>query len=87
MGKGTRIFQTKDEVIFYPTSAEEFENLWSSYFDLDKDYDIIKRRLAEKDILTLAEAVKFAPGIRILRQEPWNVLYPLSFHKQTNSTY
>ncbi|NLK97700.1 MAG: N-glycosylase [Epulopiscium sp.] len=82
-GKVLRIFQTKDEVIFYPTSAEEFENLWSSYFDLDKDYDIIKRRLAEKDT-HLAEAVKFAPGIRILRQEPWECLisFIISQNKQ-----
>ncbi|NLM13837.1 MAG: N-glycosylase [Epulopiscium sp.] len=82
-GKVLRILQTKDEIIFYPTSPEEFENLWSSYFDLDKDYDIIKQHLAEKDI-HLAEAVQFAPGIRILRQEPWECLisFIISQNKQ-----
>lgn len=82
-GKVLRILQTKEEIILYPTSAEEFENLWSSYFDLDKDYDIIKRHLAKKDI-HLARAVQFAPGIRILRQEPWECLisFIISQNKQ-----
>lgn len=81
--KVLRIIQTEDEVIFYPTNTEEFESLWIPYFDLNRDYDIIKRYLTKKDI-NLANAVKFAPGIRILQQEPWECLisFIISQNKQ-----
>ena len=69
--KVLRIIQTEDEVIFYPTNTEEFESLRIPYFDLNRDYDIIKRYLTKKDI-NHANAVKL-PGIRILQQEPWSV--------------
>lgn len=81
--KVLKIVQTGDEIIFYPTSTKEFENLWIPYFDLDRDYDIIKRHLAKKDD-HLAHAVDFAPGIRILQQEPWECLisFIISQNKQ-----
>ncbi|WP_058486089.1 DNA-3-methyladenine glycosylase family protein [Defluviitalea phaphyphila] len=77
------IVQNEDEIIFYPTSIKEFENLWIDYFDLKRDYDIIKQRLAKIDKY-LFNAVKFAPGIRILNQDPWECLisFIISQNKQ-----
>lgn len=46
---------------------------WHRYFDLDRDYDIIRRELCEREPL-LKEMSAYAPGIRILQQEPWEAL-------------
>lgn len=46
--------------------------LWEEYFDLTTDYDAIRRTLSLDP--TLAHAITFAPGIRILRQDPWEAL-------------
>jgi len=81
--KVLKILQTDEEVIFYPATIEDFKNLWISYFDLNRDYDIIKQRLAEKDQY-LNKAIDYAPGIRILNQDPWECLisFIISQNKQ-----
>ena len=33
-----RVKQTADRLIFYNTTADEFENTWKEYFDLSRDY-------------------------------------------------
>ena len=47
--------------------------LWRSYFDLDLDYGAIRRELSSLSP-ELETAASFAPGIRILRQDPWEAL-------------
>ena len=82
-GKVLKILQTDESIIFYPSSIEEFNNLWIYYFDLNRDYDIIKRCLAAKD-KHLFNAINYAPGIRILNQDPWECLisFIISQNKQ-----
>lgn len=58
------------------TTQEEFEYFWKEYFDLNRDYGAVKKRLAEKDPV-LKAAVKYAWGLRILNQGPWETI--LSF--------
>ena len=42
------------------------------YFDLDRDYGEIKRRVADDDVMK--KAVEFGHGIRILKQEPLEMI-------------
>ncbi|NCB63923.1 MAG: DNA-3-methyladenine glycosylase 2 family protein [Clostridia bacterium] len=52
---------------------EEFETFWRAYFDLDADYGAWRRAVdAEDDYLT--QAAEYGSGIRILRQDPWEML-------------
>lgn len=51
---------------------EDFQQVWYDYFDLDRDYDHIKKAVATDDVMK--KAVDFGNGIRLLRQEPWEVL-------------
>ena len=46
---------------------------WRRYFDLDLDYASIREELSALSP-ALAEAAAYAPGIRILSQEPWEAL-------------
>lgn len=54
------------------------------YFDLDLDYDGVKKILSRDK--NLAEAVIFAPGIHILRQDPWEALGSFIFSSNNNIT-
>jgi len=68
MGKLLHIFKNGDETVFENTSKDDFENIWKSYFDFGRDYKTVKDRLSAMDN-TLLDAVKYAPGIRILKQD------------------
>jgi N-glycosylase/DNA lyase len=60
-------------ITFYGVSPEDWTQIWAPYFDLDTDYGAIRQRLCALEPV-LEEAASFAPGIRILRQEPWEAL-------------
>ena len=49
---------------------------WRAYFDLDRDYAAIREALSASGPV-LAKAAAFAPGIRILQQDPWEALCSL----------
>ncbi|WP_411682433.1 DNA-3-methyladenine glycosylase family protein [Clostridium thailandense] len=61
----------KKDVIIYNTSEEDFKNIWSNYFDLYRDYSDIKGELSKDSILE--KSVKFGHGIRLLRQDPFEL--------------
>lgn len=60
-------------VIFYNTNISEVDEVWSPYFDLETSYSYIAEKLSAKDEF-MAKAVAFGEGIRILRQDPWEML-------------
>ena len=63
-----RIKQEKDTLTFFDTSKEDVVEFWIHYFDLDKDYKVIKNYLRRKDE-KLRPIIKDKWGIRILNQD------------------
>ncbi|MBE6024063.1 MAG: DNA-3-methyladenine glycosylase 2 family protein [Cellulosilyticum sp.] len=59
--------------IIYNTNISELDEVWIPYFDIDTDYDKIASKLAQKDS-HMAKAIDFGKGIRILHQDPWEML-------------
>jgi N-glycosylase/DNA lyase len=53
-------------------STEDFETIWRNYFDLDRDYEKIRRQLCIDDFMQ--KATDYGAGIRILRQDKWEAL-------------
>ena len=80
-GKVLNVRKKGSDVILSNTNKEDFENIWYKYFDLDRDYDKVKDKLAEDDIMK--EAIKFGSGIRILKQDSWETL--ISFITSANN--
>lgn len=80
-GKVIEVSKRDEDVILYNTTAEEFNNIWVDYFDLKRDYTAIKEELSN-DVL-LKDAVQFGHGIRLLQQEPFEIL--LSFIISSNN--
>lgn len=64
-------------------SREDLDEVWNTYFDLSEDYALIRRELSGLSPV-LAEAAAFAPGIRILRQEPWEALCSFVLSQNNN---
>ncbi len=73
--------QTKDRIRFY-CSIDEFNSIWVNYFDLNRDYSKI-HSLATGDKF-LEDAIQYGRGIRILRQEFWEVVVSFIISQQNN---
>jgi N-glycosylase/DNA lyase len=70
-GKVIEVEKKDNDVKIYNINEEEFNNVWCDYFDLKRDYKIMKDKF-EKDPL-LKKSVDFGHGIRILQQEPFEL--------------
>lgn len=64
-------------------SREEFEEFWKSYFDLDSPYEEYISGIDEND-LYLKQAAAFGRGIRILRQDVWEMIITFLLSQQNN---
>ena len=60
------------ESVFISGGPEDFEKIWRGYFDLDRDYAEIRRRLCVDEFM--CRAAGYGSGIRILRQDRWEAL-------------
>ncbi|WP_053955829.1 DNA-3-methyladenine glycosylase family protein [Inediibacterium massiliense] len=68
-GKILNVYKDGEYIIFDQTTKDDFINLWMNYFDLKRDYGMIKENLSKDPILK--EAIKHGQGIRILNQDEW----------------
>lgn len=64
-------------------TKEDFEKIWFDYFDLSLDYGKIREEISRIHPV-LEEATKYAPGIRILRQEPYEALCTFIISQNNN---
>lgn len=54
-------------------SKKEYDSFWKNYFDLNTDYSVFRNAIPKNDKY-LRNAASFGKGIRILRQDPWEML-------------
>ncbi|MFI3206640.1 MAG: DNA glycosylase [Clostridia bacterium] len=73
----------EDSELVLSCTKDEYETIWKKYFDIETDYEKIKKEI-EKVSPVLKDAIKYAPGIRILRQEPWEALCSFIFSQNNN---
>lgn len=69
--------------LFIEGAQEADRGLWRDYFDLDLGYAAIRKQIATLHPV-LCEAAKYAPGIRILRQEPFETLITFIISQNNN---
>lgn len=62
-----------NKVIFKGIVDEEIESICNNYFDLSRDYTEIKE-IISKDDENMKKAIEYGKGIRILNQDPWEML-------------
>jgi len=64
-------------------AAPEDEKIWREYFDLELDYGKIRGDISKLHPV-LEDAARYAPGIRILRQEPYEALCTFIISQNNN---
>lgn len=76
------ISKENDNIILKNTTKDDFENIWRSYFDFDKDYGEICKRLKQDSLIS--STVDRYYGIRILNQDSWEALCSFVISQQNN---
>lgn len=71
------------KLVIHNTSLEEYEEYWKNYMDLDRDYGALKKDLAKNDS-TMARAIEYGEGLRILQQEKWEILISFIISQNNN---
>lgn len=71
-GRVIEVVKDGKDVTIYNSSRDDFYNIWEEYFDLKRDYSKIKNKLSNDPLLK--KAVDFGYGIRILKQEPFEIV-------------
>lgn len=72
MGRALSLKQKGNKITLFDVDEDEFNSLWRGYFDLDRDYGMIKSSVSSNEVLK--KATDFSDGIHILRQEPWEAV-------------
>lgn len=70
-GRASRLIK-KDNDIYIKGGSLEDRDLWIEYLDLNRDYGNIKNTLSKDEVLR--EAIGHGEGIRILNQEPFEIV-------------
>ncbi len=64
----------KQGIYEFDCSPEDYRDIWENYFDLKRNYASIKKRILELDDPYLKMAVEYGFGIRVLKQDLWEVI-------------
>jgi len=81
-GLALDISQSGEGLLLKNTAEAQYESVWKRYFGLDTDYAALCARLGRDG--GLRQAVEASPGIRILRQEPWETLCSFILSQNNN---
>lgn len=67
------IKEVENKVYNLSCSDSEYENYWKEYFDMNTDYENFIKKVPKKDEF-LTSAIQYGKGIRILKQDKWEML-------------
>lgn len=81
-GKSVRA-ALEDKTLFIYNAHKEDRKIWFDYFDLGLEYGKIREQISRIHPV-LSEAAGYAPGIRILRQEPFEALCTFIISQNNN---
>ncbi|HKL98288.1 MAG TPA: DNA glycosylase [Mobilitalea sp.] len=83
-GRYLEIIQSGRNEFELSCSEEEYQQVWRNYFDLDYDYGSIINALTEGEDEFLKSAAEYGNGIRILQQEPFEMLISFIISQNKN---
>lgn len=82
-GRNCLILNQQEDTLYMSCTKDEFDSFWRNYFDLDYDYDRVINSIEKNDIY-LTGCAKTGCGIRILRQDLWEMLITFMVSQNNN---
>ena len=82
-GRWLTVELKENELILKNVTLDEFNAVWRDYFDLGRDYGALRKIYAAVDI-TLKKATEHFPGLRIMKQDPWETLVTFILSQNSN---
>lgn len=82
--KVLKIHQEDDSIFAIECTREEYEKIWFDYFDMNRDYGLLKKKIISTNDLYLISAVDYGYGIRILKQNLWEMIVTFLISQQNN---
>ena len=79
-----RIKALGDNLFDLDCPEEDYYGFWFNYLDLDESYESIRRRICREKDAFLFHAAEYEKGIRILRQDPWDMLITFIISQNNN---
>ena len=73
-GEYLRLKQIDNESIELDCDEKQYNEIWKDYFDMEYDYQSVIDAINDSNDRFLMEAVKYGHGIRILKQDVFEVL-------------
>ncbi len=84
-GKLVSFAQDGDVVYIYGSSLDDYENIWKSYLDIERDYNAVAEDILQScQNAGLAAAVEYGLGIRILSQDPYESIISFIISQNNN---
>ncbi|NLL72308.1 MAG: DNA-3-methyladenine glycosylase 2 family protein [Clostridiales bacterium] len=83
-GRYIELEQIEEDIVEINCNNEDYVGIWKNYFDIDYDYGWIVDSLKEGRDEFLKEAATWGSGIRILRQEPFEMLISFIISQNKN---
>ncbi len=82
-GKPVNMKFSDSTLVIDNCTEQEFHLIWENYLDLHRDYGAIKKKLVNCD-LTMKEAIEAGSGIRILKQDLWEIIISFIISQNNN---
>lgn len=83
-GKILKIKKIDTEKFIFDCSVSDYQKIWEEYFDLQRDYGKVKNDIIKTDDKFLIEAVKYGYGLRILKQDTWEMIVSYIISQRNN---
>jgi N-glycosylase/DNA lyase len=84
LNRSLQIHLEGDNNHIFECSRKEYEEIWSDYFDMQRDYEKIKERVRSTNDAYLISAINYGYGIRVLKQDPWETIVTFIISQQNN---
>jgi len=85
-GRYLEIEFSDGNLILKNTTMQEFNDIWKSYFDLERSYGELRKFLQQHDTGNdaMKKALAFSPGLRLMRQDTWEILVSFILSQNSN---
>lgn len=82
-GRLLEVSQSSNKIHF-DCSFNDWDLYWKSYFDIDRDYSLIGHKIKSGNDEHLKKAYDFGSGIRILKQDLWEIIFSFMVSQNNN---